>query len=337
MAARSTPTLVDWSQYLTLRLVSALLEPYPPDQSLQTAKAIGAVYARLSRRRTDRARDHIARAYPELGAAETERLAAASIRYMFELFAVDALVMPKIVQEWSWQRHVRFGNLDAGIDVLLRDEPCILITGHVGNWEFLGYVLALIGFRMTALARPLDNPVLSDWLFTARQRTGLRVITKWGAIEEVQRLIEAGGKIAFIADQNAGDDGLFVPFFGRLASSYKSIGLVAMRYRLPIICGMASRVDKRFEYRLNVFDVIHPEQWEATDDPLFHITARYNHAIERMVRDDPTQYLWVHRRWKSRPKFEREGQRMPDRLRRKLESLPWMTDETLRRVCGAGA
>ncbi|MBL9147707.1 MAG: lysophospholipid acyltransferase family protein [Phycisphaerae bacterium] len=326
------PSLAHWSQYAALRLTTALLEPYPPEASLRTARAFGSFYARVSSRRTQRAKDNIARSFPEFDAAEADRVAVASIRHMFELFMVDALVMPKIVREWSWQDYVEFGEFGEGLELLLDDKPCILLTGHVGNWEFLGYVLALIGFRMTALARPLDNPLVSDWLFAARQSSGLRVITKWGATNELQRIVESGGKVAFIADQNAGDDGLFVPFFGRLASSYKSIGLLAMRYRLPIVAGMASRIDGQFRYRLSALDVIRPEEWDAFDDPLYYITARYNRAIESMVRTDPTQYLWVHRRWKSRPKFEREGEPMPARLRAKLESLPWMTEELLRRV-----
>ncbi|MFO0828827.1 MAG: lysophospholipid acyltransferase family protein [Phycisphaerales bacterium] len=322
-------TLTDWSQYVALRATCGLLEPYPPEQSLQTAKAIATFYARVSNRRTERARANIARSFPELPHGETERLAIDSVRNMFELFMVDAIVMPKIVHEWSWHRYVRFARFGDGLDLLLSDRPCIFLTGHVGNWELLGYVLALVGFRMTALARPLDNPLISDWLFKARQASGLRVITKWGATEELQRIIEGNGKIAFIADQNAGDEGLFVPYFGRLASSYKSIGLLAMRYRLPIVAGMARRVGEHFQYELSVADVIRPEEWEADEDPLFTITARYNRAIETMVRAAPSQYLWVHRRWKSRPKHEREGKPMPDRLRRKLESLPWMTEELL--------
>jgi len=323
------PSATDWAQYTALRLTCGLFEPFSPSQSLQSAKAIASVYARLSPKRTERARVNIARSFPELSRAETERIALDSIRNLFQFFMVDAIVMPKVVHEWSWQRHVGFGPFGDVFDLLLSDRPCIFLTGHIGNWELLGYTLALIGFRMTALARPLDNPLVSDWLFRARQASGLKVITKWGATEELQRIVEGGGKIAFIADQNAGDDGLFVPFFGRLASSYKSIGLLAMRYRIPVVAGMASRVGEQFRYEISGLDVIWPSDWESQDDPLFYITARFNRALESMIRTVPTQYLWVHRRWKSRPKHEREGQPMPARLRGKLASLPWMTDELM--------
>ena len=79
-------------------------------------------------------------------------------------------------------------------------------------------------------------------------------------------------------------------------------------------------------------DVIWPDDWADQPDPLFYITARFNRAIEHMVRNAPEQYLWLHRRWKSRPKHEREGQPMPRRLIEKLEQLPWMTQEELNRI-----
>ena len=78
--------------------------------------------------------------------------------------------------------------------------------------------------------------------------------------------------------------------------------------------------------------IITPEDWEGQPDPLFYVTARYNRAIETMIRAAPEQYLWLHRRWKSRPRHEREGRPMPDRLRAKLRALPWMTPSELDRI-----
>jgi KDO2-lipid IV(A) lauroyltransferase len=323
------PTLTDWSQYIALRTACALMEPYSPDQSIQTARAIASVYARFTGNRVERARTNVARCFPEKSREETERIAVDSVRNMFELFMVDAIVMPKIVREWSWQRYTTLTDFGDTLDLLLGDQPCIFLTGHIGNWEYLGYFLALMGFRMTALARPLDNPLIYEWLLKTREASGLRILTKWGATEELQRIVSEGGKIAFIADQNAGDDGLFVPVFNRLASSYKSIGLLAMRYRLPIVAGFARRLGHRFRYEISANDIIRPEEWESQDDPLFYITARYNRAMEQMIRRAPEQYLWIHRRWKSRPKHEREGKPMPARLRAKLTSLPWMTESLL--------
>ena len=164
----------------------------------------------------------------------------------------------------------------------------------------------------------------------------MRILTKWGATDQVARLLEGddpvGRRIGFIADQNAGGNGLYVPFLGRLASSYKSIGLLAMRYETPIVAGFARRIGDRFAYRMEIVDRFGPEDWADQPDPLFYITARFNRAIEKMVELCPEQYLWVHRRWKSRPNWELKGRPMPAMLRRKLEELPWMDQATLDRI-----
>ena len=148
----------------------------------------------------------------------------------------------------------------------------------------------------------------------------------------MDRLVEQGERIGFIADQNAGDKGLFVPFLGRLASSYKSIGLLVMRHEVPVVAGFAKRIPGQFKYEMMITDIIRPDDWVDQPDPLFYISARFNRAVEQFVRLAPEQYLWVHRRWKSRPKWEREGKPMPARMIAKLESLPWMTPALLRRI-----
>jgi KDO2-lipid IV(A) lauroyltransferase len=117
-------------------------------------------------------------------------------------------------------------------------------------------------------------------------------------------VLESGAGLCFIADQNAGSKGLFVDFFGRQASTYKSIGLLAIHHEVPIIVGCARRLSDRFDYEIVVNRVIHPSEWTGRDDELMWITQEYTRAIEEFIRVDPSQYLWVHRRWKTRPKDE---------------------------------
>jgi len=165
-----------------------------------------------------------------------------------------------------------------------------------------------------------------------RRRRGLHLITKWNATARMQEVLEGAGALAFVADQNAGDKGLFVPFFNRLASTYKSIGLLAITHRVPIVCGYAHRLSPGYRFEIGVTDLIEPEDWSGQPDPLYYVTARYMRAIEKMVRRRPEQYLWSHRRWKSRPRFECMKQPMTSALRERLEALPWMDDATLERM-----
>jgi KDO2-lipid IV(A) lauroyltransferase len=323
---------IDSLQYLGFRLFGGLLSTFASTANVDTAGAVGSAYWRLSGRHRRRAVLNVRAAFPDLSEPQAESLAEASVRSLMSMFLVDSLVMSRRVTPSGWSQHVSLGPLADTVEILLSDKPAILVTAHQGNFELLGYTLSMLGVPMTALARPLDNPMLNAWILSMRTRHGLEIITKWGATDRVVDAIDRGAKVAFIADQNAGNDGVFVPFFDRLASSYKSIALLAVRERLPIVAGFARRVEGDFRYEIICLDRLEPEHWEAQDDPIFFVSAWYTWAIERMVRMAPEQYWWLHRRWKSRPRFEREGKPMPSRLVAKLESLPWLTSEQVSRI-----
>jgi len=328
--AKSALTI--WGEYLAVRAVTGLMQCFDTEQNLSTAGDIGSIVHRTNRRRRERGESNIRQSFPGLSEDEITFLAEASMRSMFQMFMVDPFVMPRCITATTWAKYVQFRDVEEVLERMIRQEPTIFVTGHVGNWELLGFSLATLGFPINALARPLDNPRLNAWLLGVRQARGMNIITKWGATTVVEDLLMRGQQVGFIADQNAGDQGLFVPFFGRLASSYKSIGLLAMRYEVPIVCGFAKRLEQRFNYEIASTDIIEPRDWADQPDPLFYITARFNRAMEMMVRQAPEQYLWIHRRWKSRPRHEREGKPVPRRLVDKLHSLPWMTDDELERI-----
>ncbi|MHC4710954.1 MAG: lysophospholipid acyltransferase family protein, partial [Planctomycetota bacterium] len=253
--ARNQSPLTTWSQYLALRAVAGFLHCFDIDQNLSTAATVGRLFHRFSHRHRQRAVHNIAWSFPDWPDQRVAETARRSIEHMFQLFMVDAMITPRRITRTSWPRYLRFGKLQGVLERLVRGEPTIFITGHCGNWELLGYALAVIGYPLYALARPLDNPQLNRWILGIREARGMRIITKWGAAPILQEVLRSGGRVAFIADQNAGNQGLFVPFFGRLASSYKSIGLLAMRYEVPIVCGFAPRLSGRFEYELTTTDI----------------------------------------------------------------------------------
>jgi KDO2-lipid IV(A) lauroyltransferase len=95
-----------------------------------------------------------------------------------------------------------------------------------------------------------------------------------------------------------------VDFFGRKASTYKSIALLAMRHNVPILVGYGRRLDEQYHFALGVHRAIHPDQWADKDDPMRWITQEYTTALEEIIRTAPEQYLWGHRRWKHRPPGE---------------------------------
>jgi len=298
---RFGPPILDWLVYAGVRLYCMAAQMFPIDTNLRTARWIGTLWFHLISRHRERAKQHLRLAYgPVLSEKDADRLARRSMQQMV-MMAVEVLFTPRLISEWTWPRYVRLNRLAEAVEVLLDRRGAILLTGHYGNWELIGYVLSCLGFRMTAVMRPLDNPYLNGYLMSHRQKRGLDLLYKKGATQTAEDILCAGGILGFIADQNAGHKGLFVDFFGQKASTYKSIGLLAIRHDVPIIVGYARRLSDRFEYEIGVTRIIRPSEWKGRPDELMWITQEYTRAIEEFVRAAPEQYLWIHRRWKSRP------------------------------------
>jgi KDO2-lipid IV(A) lauroyltransferase len=220
------------------------------------------------------------------------------------MVAMETFFTTRLINEWTWPRYVKLKNVEPGLDVLTSRRGAIMVTGHYGSWELCGYVLATMGFPIVAVMRPLDNEYINAYLMDVRAKRGLQLLYKKGVSRSADDVLSSGGVLAFIADQNAGHKGLFVDFFGRKASTYKSIALLAIQHEVPIVVGYARRLSKRFEYEVGVNRVIQPAEWAGRDDELYWVTQEYTRAIEEFVREQPEQYLWIHRRWKSRPKGE---------------------------------
>ena len=131
--------------------------------------------------------------------------------------------------------------------------------GHYGNFEIVGYLFGIFGFQNFSVARPLDNKYLNRWLYGVRRRVGQILIDKRGAADAMARISAEGGTLCFIVDQDAGRKGIFVDFFGRKASTYKSIGLLAITKNLPIGIGYSRRVGNHFFFEIEVLVFLDPQ------------------------------------------------------------------------------
>jgi KDO2-lipid IV(A) lauroyltransferase len=119
---------------------------------------------------------------------------------------------------------------------------------------------------MASIARPLDNKYINEYLYGVRQRAGQKIIDKKGAAELMDKVASTGATLCFIADQDAGRKGIFVDFFGRKASTYKSIGLIAITNNVPIGVGYSRRVDNRFFFEIGVQRIILPEKHRPKEE-----------------------------------------------------------------------
>ncbi|MEM1165432.1 MAG: lysophospholipid acyltransferase family protein [Planctomycetota bacterium] len=315
------------------------------ERAAPIARAVGERFGRLksNRKRVERAISNIGWCFPEYTTEQREELALEAYRHLFVL-ATEMMLAPNIITTENYPTYVpEIVGYQPVVDAMTSDRPAILIAGHQGNWEVMTHLIGLLGYRVHALYRPLDMKPLDQWARRTREANGITMIDKFGAAELLPDLMAAGENVGFVADQNAGDRGYFAPFFDRLASAYKTIGLLAIRYNADILCGQTRRIGVNdgsgpyFRYRMELFDRFGPDDWVDQPDPLFYVTARYRRAIEGMIRETPDQYLWMHRTWRSRPRHEREGKPFPSKLREKIEQLPWMTQASLDRILARSA
>lgn len=296
--------------YALVRTMVMLFCFFPLSANLQTARVLGLMWYgpiyRLGRRRDrDRCAAHIRASFPDYSEEQVQACTRESMVHLVQV-VFEMLFTPRLITPTTWQHYVRIEGLHAPLRMLLQAKPVIMCTGHYGSWELLGYTLACLGFDVHAVMRPLDNPYLNAWLEEVRARRGLRLLHKKGMSEQAHDLLSGSAGtsrvVAFIADQDAGRKGVFVPFFGRPASTYKSIALLAIEYDAAIVVGQARRIRRdACLYQMELTRVILPEEWKDQADPVGFITAEYTRAIEQGVRLDPAQYLWIHRRWKTAP------------------------------------
>lgn len=313
--AKPRNDLIDRVQYVALRTVAMMLHCWPIAWCLKGADLCGDIMYLVDRRHRERALDNLRHSFPEQTEAWRREVARRSMRQFFQL-GVEVLYTTRLVRLETWAKVATLHDFARTLRLLMdTHRGVIMITGHYGNWEVLGYLLATLGFETTSVARPLDNPHINRWILGVREKKGQKIIDKTGAMTQIPAVLERNGAVGLIADQNAGSKGMFVDFFNRKASTYKSIGVLALRYNVPVVIGYSRRRQGRFHFDVGTQDIIYPADWKDQDDPLRYITQRYTKAIEDFIRADPGQYLWVHRRWKTRPKEELAAQARADAAR----------------------
>jgi KDO2-lipid IV(A) lauroyltransferase len=299
MAAKNRSAVADYLVYFAVRILVCVLQAL----SIRAASAIARFLAwgayHVDKRHRLVAQENLAKAFPgKYSHAEIDRIVRGVYRH-FCTVLIEIVQIPRKLHVHNWRQHCRLVAGDGVIDAMLSGRPLLLVTGHYGNGEMAGYVLGLVGFRTHAIARPLDNPYLDDFLRTFRERTGQKLLAKRGDFDKIEQVLDQGGVIATLADQDAGQRGLFVDFFGRPASTHKAMALMALEHHVPMIVVGAPKLGDR--YHITPADIILPEDYENAPDAVRAITQRLTTDLENLVRMAPEQYFWVHRRWKHQP------------------------------------
>jgi KDO2-lipid IV(A) lauroyltransferase len=175
-----------------------------------------------------------------------------------------------------------------------------VLTGHLGNWELAGAMVAAHGMPIDVVVRLMGNPLFDEYLTRTRTRLGMTVIRDRDAVRQTPRSLRAGRVIAFLSDQSALHiASSFIDFFGRPAKTPRGPAVFALRLDAPAFFGACVReADGR--YRIHVREIV-AERTGDTEHDVDAILNEYSRLLERFVRATPEQYFWQHRRWKRQP------------------------------------
>jgi KDO2-lipid IV(A) lauroyltransferase len=304
MRRRPRAPLLDYLVYLAVRLIVGFAQALSIEQSYAFARLLASVLYRVDKRHRQVGLDNLKLAFGDrYTEAERDQIVRDVYRH-FCMMLMEILHIPRKLHPTTWRDRITLVGKERNevLDRLLRGGPVIMLTGHYGNWEMAGYLFGVFGFPPSSVARTLDNPYLDRFLRSFRERTGQKMIPKSGGYDQMLEVLRNGGLLSFLADQDAGQNGMFVDFFGRPASTHKAIALLAIEHRAPVVVGYARRVGPGFRYEVGCDVIIDPEEFTGTADDARLLTQRFTTALEAIIRRDPSQYLWLHRRWKHQPK-----------------------------------
>ncbi len=296
--------VADYAVYLVVRSVVCIVQTLSWGLALSLARGLAWLAYHLNRRHRLVAAENLRHAFKDLDEAAIDRLVRASYLHLATM-VVEMIRLPRVLRHsnlYDFVQHGDAGDLDLVRSWVATGRPRLVLTGHFGNWEILSYVTGMVGFRGGIVARRLDNPYLDRFLAQFRRRTGLVLLDKSLDYARILEILDQGAGVGMVGDQDAGPRGLFVDFFGRPASTFKSIALLSLEYHAPIFVFGAARIGHPMRYRIYLEDLILPEDYADQADAPRALTERYTRALERLVRRHPEQYFWLHRRWKHQPK-----------------------------------
>src|SRR3984957_12782169 len=297
----------DYAIYLGVRFVVSVLQMLSYEASMRLADGLARLLYRIDRRHRLVAADNLRHAFPERNEDQIDLLVRGTYRHFCGVLMV-MMFLPRRFHVYSWKDYLCMTGSRAFVAALLSGRPLLLVTGHFGNWEMGGYTLGLFGFETSAIARTLDNPYLDRFLKKFRQRTGQSILAKHGDFDKMDRLLRDGGILATLGDQDAGQRGMYVPFFNRPASTHKAIALMSVQYDAPLVVVGIPHVSEPMRHHLIIQDIILPEDYANQPDALRSMTQRFVASLEKLARDYPEQYFWLHRRWKHQPAARKSRQ-----------------------------
>lgn len=311
--ARQKSTTQIWLEYISVRIVFALLGLLPRKISLCIGMFIGRLGYRFAGGLRRVALRNLEIAFPEKTQDEREAIALGSFENL-------GRVLGELAHFPSSTREGLGGLIDLDFETdESRNSPelvafeaqrekgrgTLLVGPHLGNWEVGVFAYSAFREPLTYLARPLDNPLIEDFTVSLRSRFGNRAINKNNSVAAAMAVLREGGILGVLPDVNVlHRDGVFVPFFGKLANTTSGVAMMAMRTGamiVPMCCVWNKETEK---YSVHYGKLIESPNSGDRHRDVYEMTAAFTLEMEKFIRAYPDQWLWIHKRWKSRPAGE---------------------------------
>lgn len=292
--------VVDYLVYLAVRLLICGVQSLPLSLLDRASAGLGWVCWHVLHLRRKTIEENLQVAFPGLSDDERERIALGMWRHLFVMVAEIAHA-PRKMHRTNWRGRCSISQMKAIISVLVDPRPTVIISGHLGNFELGGYLLALHGFPTHTIARPLDNLFLDRFVNQFRGAKGQYMLPKEGSGPQITELLQHGGTLVLLGDQHAGKAGCWVDFFGKPASTHKAVAVFSLGSMAPTAFCAAIRRGGPLEIHMETADIVDPGASDFQYGTVPQFTQWYTHTLETLIRENPDQYWWVHRRWKGDP------------------------------------
>jgi KDO2-lipid IV(A) lauroyltransferase len=285
--------------WMILKLLGAL--PRPAARTIASALARGLLLLVPKQRQT--AMFNLRLAFPEWSDAQ-RRAAIGKMTRTLGWMAVEFARFPRLTAG-NIEKAVLLDGQENFLAGRSRGKGVIFLTGHIGAWELSSFAHAAYGFPLHYMARPLDNPRVDALIHRYRCLSGNRAILKNESARAMLKILKDSGTIGILADQNTmREEGVFVDFFGTPACTSTGIARVALHTDAAVVPGYAVWDEGLRKYRLRFEPPVQLVRTEDIERDVFENTQRFAKAIEEIIRRQPEQWVWVHARWKTRPKGE---------------------------------
>lgn len=290
-------------EYLIARSLLALFAVLPLRLALSVGSTMGRIGYFFSGRLCRTGLRNLELAFPDLDARRREELLRGCFRNLGKLLGVFSHFgksRPEALRELINCRGLE--HLEAAEK---SGRGVILFTGHIGAWELSSFGLSLFGHPLSFLVRRIDNPKIEALVERSRTRRGNRTIDKRSAAREMLQLLQAGGTLGILVDLNTLDrEGIFVDFFGRPASTTFVLAKLALRTGALVLPVFAPWDGPHGRVALTIDEPLSFERTGEEAEDVRRLTQLFTSVVEKYVRQYPEQWLWIHRRWKTRPPGE---------------------------------